>query len=66
MPVSTFIRIYAHGAGPECPARPALVANVLRSMQESADGDLPFAVLLRMDDGSSVTVRPKRSLGAPK
>lgn len=58
-PVS-FQRIYAdHGPGPEYPATPEYVANVLRSM--NACGELnPFKVRLRFGDGSVVIVKPKR------
>lgn len=59
--VATFTRLYAHGAGPEHAATPAFVSNVLRSMNEAAGGDLPFKVLLRMDDGSTVVAKPKRA-----
>jgi hypothetical protein len=59
MAVATFTRVYQHGAGPEHPATPEFVANVLRGMREAADGPIPFAVLLKMDDGSTVTARPK-------
>lgn len=54
-------RIYPAEAGLEHPATEASVSNVLRSMQESAGGILPFRVRFRMDDGSSVVVKPKRS-----
>jgi hypothetical protein len=60
MSVATFTRLYRdHGAGPEYPATPERVSAVLASMQEARDSSVPFATLLRMDDGSSVTVRPK-------
>jgi len=59
MAIATFTRLYEHGAGPEHPATPAFVANVLRSMQEAAGGEAPFRVRFRMDDGSTVVVKPK-------
>jgi hypothetical protein len=55
----TFTRIYTHGSGPEHPATPQFVSNVLHSMNEAASGDVPFKVLLRMDDGSTVLAKPK-------
>jgi len=58
--VVTFQRIYPHGAGLKHEATPGFVTAVLRSMQEAATSESPFSVLLRMDDGSSVTVKPKR------
>ena len=59
-PVS-FQRLYAESVGPEHPATPQYVANVLRSM--NACGDLnPFKVRLRFGDGSVVVVKPKRSV----
>ena len=57
--VATFQRLYLHGAGPEHAATPQFVANVLRSMNEAAGGDVPFKVLLRMEDGSTVLAKPK-------
>lgn len=62
MPIAvSWQRIYADQAGLEHPATEVTIANVLRSMQESAGGILPFRVRFRMDDGSSVVVKPKRS-----
>lgn len=57
----TWQRIYPDNADIEHPATELTIANVLRSMQESAGGILPFRVRFRMDDGSSVVVKPKRS-----
>lgn len=58
--VVTFQRLYADSWGIEYPAKPEYVANVIRSMNEHADGWDPFRVRLRMSDGSVVTVSPKR------
>jgi len=57
-PVS-FHRIYAFGAGPEYPAPPHVVANVLRSMAEAAGSEVPFRVAFRMDDGQTVIAKPR-------
>ena len=56
---ATFTRVYANGAGPEHPASPAVVTKVLRSMVESAAGDVSFRVRFRLEDGSVVTARAK-------
>lgn len=55
----TFQRLYRHEAGLEHPATPAAIANVIQSMRESRDGENPFRVRFRMDDGSAVNVAPK-------
>lgn len=55
----TWQRIYPDNADIEHPATELTIANVLRSMQESRDGILPFKVLFRMDDQSVVIVKPK-------
>lgn len=54
-------RIYPTEAGLEHPATEKSVSNVLASMRECAGGILPFKVLFRMDDGSTVIVKPKRA-----
>lgn len=56
-PVS-FTRLYADGEGPEHPATPQYVANVLRSMN-ACHGLNPFKVRLRFGDGSVVIVKPR-------
>jgi hypothetical protein len=56
----TFQRLYRLEAGIEHPATERRVEAVLRSMVEHQDGEAPFKVLIRMDDGSSTTFAPKR------
>jgi hypothetical protein len=55
----TFQRLYAASTGPEHPAPPHVVTNVLRSMNEAANSDAPFKTLFRMDDGTTVLAKPR-------
>lgn len=58
--VATFQRLYRHHpCGLEYPASPETIAAVLRSMNEAVNGEVPFNVRFRMDDGSTVTVKPR-------
>lgn len=57
--ILTFTRLYAGSTGPEHPATPVFVANVLRSMNAARDSEVPFRVRLRFDDGAVVVVKPK-------
>jgi len=60
--VATFCRLYEAHQGPELPATPQIVRNVLRSMKEAARDDLnAFRVRLRYEDGSVVVAGPKRA-----
>lgn len=59
--VQSFQRIYRDASGLEYPADLAVVAVVLKSMADHAGGPDPFKVRLRMADGSSVVVKPKRA-----
>lgn len=59
--VATFCRLYEAHQGPELPATPQIVANVLRSMNEAAGGEVPFRVRFRYEDGSVVVAGPKRA-----
>lgn len=58
-PVS-FQRLYKEGAGIEYPVQGAVVANVLKAMNDAARSGLnPFRVRFRLDDGTSVVVKPR-------
>lgn len=58
--VATFQRQYWHHPhGPEYPCQRGAVAAVLRSMNEAADGDVPFNVRFRLDDGTTVLAKPR-------
>lgn len=55
----TFQRLYRDHAGLEHHATDTAIINVTNSMRESVGGVNPFKVRVRMDDGSSVILRPK-------
>jgi hypothetical protein len=55
----SFRRIYRDASGPEYPATPEVVRIVLASMNSHAKGSDPFKVEFRLEDGSTVTVKPK-------
>lgn len=54
-----YTRVYRDCSGPEYPATPDLIRVAMKSMLEHAKGDHAFKLRLRMDDGASVTVKPK-------
>lgn len=61
---AAYLRVY-RDAGPDPvgwrDATPAVLANVVRVMGEAARADLcPFILRLRLQDGQTLTVKPKR------
>jgi len=60
----TFQRIYReHGPGLEYPASPEALRRVFASMNQAhASNQAPFRVRLRLADGSTVTVSPKKGV----